>query len=105
MTYPPIDSKDFVFNLDRSRPVETPHKVWVVYYQAIDGHWVWSYPTFYYENALKEVAALSRPMVILEYNLASTITIDESIRQAANQLTTKITKIMKKSRKVRQVRD
>lgn len=95
MTFPTIDSRDFVTNPETSRPPETPQKVWVVYYQGDSGQWIWSYPTFYYENALKQVTALNRPSRILEYALMSDVPWQDVVAK-----TVKTVKVVKKIRKV-----
>ena len=71
-TFPIIDTQDFVTNKDRSisPSIEPPTKVYVVYYLGCNGNWLFSLPTFYYENAEKQAAILDRPNIILTYNLS-----------------------------------
>lgn len=92
MTFPAIDSRDFVTNPETSRPPETPQTVWVVYYLGNSGSWLWSYPTFYYENAVKQAECLDRPTRILEYALVKDTVFERIVK-----------KIAKVVRKVRQV--
>jgi len=94
MTFPDIDSRDYVTNIESSKPVETPRTVWSVYYQGLSGDWIWSLPTFYKENAIKLAAiyAPHRPVRILRYVLDGEEPVEVPVQ-----------KIVKKIRKVRQV--
>jgi len=69
---PDMDFQDFVTNPNKSisPSVEPPIEVYVVYYLGRSGNWLFSLPTFYYENAEKDAAALDRPNIILTYHLS-----------------------------------
>lgn len=70
--FPDIDPQDFVTNSDKSvsPSIEPPKEVYVVYYLGRNGKWLFSLPTFYYENAEKTAAALMRQNEILTYHLS-----------------------------------
>lgn len=71
-SFPNIDTQDFITNKSRtvSPTIEPPTEVYVVYYLGNNGNWLFSLPTFYYENAEKQAASLDRPNIILTYNLS-----------------------------------
>jgi hypothetical protein len=70
MTFPDIDSQDYVTNSERQLHPTIPEVVYVVYYLNIKNEWMWSLPTFYLENAQKHAGQLDCPTKILTYNLS-----------------------------------
>lgn len=98
MTFPDIDSQDYVTNPERSKPPETPTKVYVVYYLGLHGNWIWSLPNFYLENARKYAALLDRPTRILTYDLTNDVKITDKDRVDWNPQT----RAPKHARRVRQ---
>jgi hypothetical protein len=80
MSFPTIDSQDYVTNPERSEPINTPSKIYVVYYLGLNNKWIWSLPTFYLENAQKHASSLDRPTHILTYDLSEKIEVSEQDR-------------------------
>ena len=96
MTFPKMNTRDYVTNDEVSHPIATPQTVWVVYYLDDDNEWTWSLPSFYKINA-ERIAAIyassGRQVHILQYVLNNEWKIDKPVQ-----------KIVKKIRKVRQVK-
>ncbi len=80
MTFPELDSQDYITNHDRSKPIEMPKEVYVVYYLGLQGDWIWSLPSFYLENAHKHASALDRPTKILTYKLTDEVEVTSQDR-------------------------
>lgn len=68
---PVIDPQDYATNMERSSPSELPETVYVVYYKADNGEWIWTLPHFYLENAVKFASILTRDYQILTYSLTN----------------------------------
>jgi hypothetical protein len=91
MTFPTINPQDYVTNIERSEPIELPQLVYVVYYKGDSGQWIWSFPSFYKQHAIKFAKCLNRPTKILTYNLHE----EEVYQQRKIKTPTKVRKVRK----------
>jgi hypothetical protein len=66
------DARDYDTNPATSKPTERPTKIWVPYYLGLQGNWIFSFPYFDYETAIKYARMLQRPYQMLEYTLDNT---------------------------------